>query len=35
MHKYIDKQRKVESIRYINGVKKIYESKAIYLLKKL
>ena len=30
-HKYIDKQRKVETIRYSNGVKKIYEGEAIYL----
>ena len=35
MYKYIDKQRKVESIRYSNGVKKIYEGEAIYLPKRL
>ena len=35
MHKYIDKQKKVETIRYSNGVKKIYEGEAIYLPKKL
>ena len=30
-HKYIDKQRKVETIRYSNGVNKIFEGQAIYL----
>ena len=35
MYKYIDKQRKVENIRYSNGVKKIYEGEAIYLPKRL
>ena len=35
MYKYIDKQRKVESIRYSNGVKKIYEGQAIYLPKRI
>ena len=35
MHKYIDKQQKVKSIRYSNGVKKIHESEAIYLPKRL
>ena len=30
-HKYIDQQRQVETIRYINGVKKIFEGQAIYL----
>ena len=30
-YKYIDKQRKVETIRYRNGVKKIFEGQAIYL----
>ena len=30
-HKYIEKQRKVETIRYSNGVKKIFEGQAIYL----
>ena len=34
MYKYIDKQRKVESITYSNGVKKIYEGEAIYLPKR-
>ena len=28
-HKYIDKQRKIETIRYSNGVKKIFEGQAI------
>ena len=35
MYKYIDKQRKVERIRYSNGVKKIYEGEAIYGPKRL
>ena len=30
-HKYMDKQRKVKTIRYSNGVKKIFEGQAIYL----
>ena len=28
-YKYIDKQRRVESIKYSNGVKKIYDTEAI------
>ena len=35
MYKYVDKQKKVESIRYSNGVKKIYEGQAIYLPRRL
>ena len=35
MYKYIDRQRKVESIRFSNGVKNIYEGKAIYSPKRL
>ena len=35
MYKYVDKQTKVELIRYSNGVKKIYEGEAIYLPKRL
>ena len=31
MYKYIDKQKKVESIRYSNGIKNVYDGKAIYL----
>ena len=34
-YKYFDKQRKVELIRYSNGVKKIYEGQAIYLPRRL
>ena len=34
-HKYIDKQRTVETIKYSNGVKTIYESQAIYLPRRL
>ena len=30
-YKYFDKQRKVELIKYSNGVKNIYDGKAIYL----
>ena len=30
-YKYIDKQRKVDLIKYSNGVKNIYDGKAIYL----
>ena len=30
-YKYFDKQRKVELIRYRNGVKNIYDGKAVYL----
>ena len=33
--KYIDKQRKVETIRYSNGVKKIFEGQAIYFLRRV
>ena len=35
MYKYIDKQRKVDLIKYSNGVKKIYEHQAIYLPRRL
>ena len=31
LYKYIDKNKKVESIRYSNGVKNVYDGKAIYL----
>ena len=31
MYKYIDKQRKVELIRHSNGVKNVYDGKAVYL----
>ena len=34
-HKYIDKQRRVEIIKYSNGVKKIYEVQAIYLPRRI
>ena len=34
-YKYFDKQRKVESIRYSNGVKNIYDGKAIYLPRRI
>ena len=30
-YKYFDKQRKVDLIKYNNGVKKVYNGKAIYL----
>ena len=30
-YKYYDKQRKVELIKYSNGVKNVYDGKAIYL----
>ena len=30
-YKYINKQRKVKTIRYSNGVNKIFEGQAIYL----
>ena len=33
--KYFDKQRKVELIKYRNGVKNIYDGKAIYLRRHL
>ena len=35
MYKYIDKKRKVDLIKYSNGVKKIYEGQAIYLPRRL
>ena len=35
MYKYVDKQKKVELIKYSNGVKKIYEGEAVYLTKRL
>ena len=35
MYKYIDKQRKVENIKYSNGVKNVYDGKAIYLPKRI
>ena len=35
LYKYIDKQKKVESIRYSNGVKNVYDGKAIYLPRKI
>ena len=34
-YKYFDKQRKVESIRYSNGVNNIYDGKAIYLPRRI
>ena len=34
-YKYFDKQRRVEIIKYSNGVKKIYEGQAIYLPRRL
>ena len=34
-YKYFDKQRRVEIIKYSNGVKKIYEGKAIYSLRRI
>ena len=34
-YKYYDKQRKVDLIKYSNGVKKIYDGKAIYLPRRL
>ena len=34
-YKYFDKQRRVEIIKYFNGVKKIYEGKAIYLPRRI
>ena len=34
-YKYFDKQRKVEFIKYSNGVKNIYDGKAIYLPRRL
>ena len=35
MYKYVDKQKKVESIRYSNGVKNVNNGKAIYLPRKI
>ena len=35
MYKYVDKQTKVELIKYSNGVKKVYEGQAIYLPRRL
>ena len=35
LFKYYDKLRKVDSIRYNNGVKKIYKGQAIYLPRQL
>ena len=35
MHKYIDKQRKVDLIKYSNGVKTVYDGSAIYLPRRL
>ena len=34
-YKYFDKQRRVEIIKYSNGVKKIYEGQAIYLPRRI
>ena len=34
-YKYFDKQRKVELIKYSNGVKNIYDGKAVYLPKRI
>ena len=34
-HKYIDKQRRVEIIKYSNGVKKTFDEGAFYLTRKL
>ena len=34
-YKYFDKQRKVELIRYSNGVKNVYDGKAVYLPRRL
>ena len=34
-YKYFDKQRKVELIKYSNGVKNVYDGKAIYLPKRI
>ena len=35
MYKYIDKQRKIELIKYSNGVKNIYDTKAVYLPRRI
>ena len=34
-YKYFDKQKKVELIKYSNGVKKVYDGKAIYLPRRI
>ena len=34
-HKYYDKQRKVDIIKYSNGVNKVYEGSAIYLPRRM
>ena len=34
-YKYFDKQKKVELIKYSNGVKNVYDGKAIYLPKRI
>lgn len=34
-HKYIGKHRKIENIRYSNGVRKVYKGEAIYLAKRV
>ena len=34
-YKYFDKQRKIELIKYSNGVKNIYNGKAIYLPRRI
>ena len=34
-YKYIDKQKRVDLIKYSNGVKKIYNGKAVYLPRRL
>ena len=34
-YKYFDKQKKVELIKYSNGVKNIYDGKAIYLPRRI
>ena len=34
-YKYFDRQRKVELIKYSNGVKNIYDGKAIYLARRI
>ena len=34
-YKYYDKQKRLDLIKYSNNVKKNYDSKAIYLLRKI
>ena len=34
-YKYYDEQKRVDLIKYSNGVKKVYDGKAIYLLRRL